>query len=91
MKFLSDLFKGIGGLHWELARIMAAWAVLTYSGAFLYALAIKGTVPDWSDLGVGFAALLTGAGALIGIKDFARAKSNAAEADSGLPPQGTQP
>jgi hypothetical protein len=88
MKILSDLFKGIGNDHWELARIMAAWSVLSYSGAFIYALAAKNSVPDWSSLGVGFAALLAGSGALIGIKDFARAKSNAAEADSGIPPQG---
>lgn len=79
MKLLRDLFMGVSNKSWELARVTAAWAVLSYSGAFLYALIGRGAVPDWSSLGVGFAAVLTGSGALIGIKDFARAKVLSAE------------
>jgi len=94
VKFLGDLFKGVGGQAWELARILAAWAVLSYSAAFLHAAFWKGAAIDWSALGLGYAALLTGSGALIGIKDFARAQSaavtSAAATDAGIKqPPGT--
>ena len=82
MKFLSDLFKGVGGVSWELARILSAWAVLSFSFAFLYALIVLGKVPDWSSLGTGYGAVLLGAGAYIGLKDLARAKALPAEADN---------
>lgn len=75
MKFFRDLFMGVGNQVWELARFMSAWAITSFSFAFLYALIWKGQVPDWSDLGTGFGAVLLGAGALIGIKDIARAKA----------------
>lgn len=88
MKFMRDLFMGVGGQNWELARILAAWAVLSYSIAFLHAVFWRGTTIDWSALGLGYAAVLTGAGAMIGIKDLARAKSLPAEQDAngGLKP-----
>lgn len=79
MKLLRDLFSNVGNQHWELARVMAGWAVLSFSAAFIYALVWRGAVPDWSDLGAGYGAVLLGAGALIGIKDVARAKVLAAE------------
>lgn len=90
MKFFSDLFKGVGGQSWELARITAAWAVVSYSGAFLYALAWKGSVPDWASLGVGYAAVLAGAGAFVGIKDVARAKATATDATTAQQVQETE-
>lgn len=76
-KFLSDLFKGVGGQAWELARILSAWAVLSFSFAFLYALIVQRKTPDWASLGTGYGAVLLGAGAYIGIKDFTKAKSEA--------------
>ncbi|MDB5584328.1 MAG: hypothetical protein JWR80_9504 [Bradyrhizobium sp.] len=76
-KLVSDLFKGVSNQQWELARFMSAWAVLSYSAAFIYALTWRGSVPDWASLGTGYGAVLLGAGALIGIKDFAKAKSEA--------------
>lgn len=79
MSLLRDLFTNVTNKSWELARFMSAWAVASYSGAFIYAIAAKGVVPDWSDLGTGFGAVLLGAGALIGIKDVARAKALATE------------
>lgn len=82
MKLIRDLFMNIGNQQWELARFMAAWSLLSYSGSFLYALAAKGAVPDWSDLGTGYGAVLLGAGALIGIKDIARAKALSAGPES---------
>ena len=41
-KFLGDLFKGLGGDHWELARILAFYAVVSYSlmGAFILSLVV---------------------------------------------------
>lgn len=76
-KFLADLFKTPGNHAWELARFMAAYAVLSYSATFivpLWRLAVHGiaTTFDYSALGVGYAAILAGAGALIWAKDTAR-------------------
>lgn len=76
-KLLSDLFKNVGGTAWELARFSAALAILSFTFAFLWALIVFKQVPDWSDLGLGYAAVLGAAGLYIGIKDFARAKSEA--------------
>lgn len=85
MKFFCDLFKGVGGDHWDLARAAGAWAIISYSFAFLYALVWKGSVPDWTNLGIGFAAVLGGAAAFVVGKDLARAKANSTD------PAGAQP
>ena len=77
MSLVSDLLKGPGNKSWELARFMSAGSFTSYTGAFIYALAWKGAVPDWTALGVGYAAVLAGAGAMIGLKDIAVAKANA--------------
>lgn len=74
-KFLSDLFKGPNNDYWDLARIMSAWAILSFTFSFLWALLRLKSVPDWASLGTGFGAVLLGAGAYIGIKDFSRAKA----------------
>ena len=73
---IRDLLTTIGGEHWDLGRIMGAGSWLSYTGAFVWALA-HGHVPDWSALGTGYAAVLAGSGALIAAKDLARAKSGA--------------
>lgn len=93
-KFLGDLFKNVGGTAWELARILSAWAVLSFSFGFLYALIVFHNVPDWASLGTGYGLVLIGAGAYIGIKDIARAQaasvtSAAATAADVPPPPGT--
>lgn len=88
MKFLEDLFKGPANKAWELARILAAWAVLSFSFAFLFALIVYRKVPDWASLGTGFGAVLLGAGAYIGIKDIAAAKANATAAESSAKTEG---
>lgn len=82
MKFLRDLFKNVGGTAWELARISAAVAILSYTFAFLYSLVVFKKVPDWSDLGLGYAAVLGAAGLYIGIKDYARAMSAAVTSEA---------
>lgn len=77
MSLIADLFKGPQNKAWELARVLSAWAVLSFSFAFLYALIVLRKVPDWASLGTGFGAVLLGAGTYIGIKDFASAKATA--------------
>lgn len=77
MNFLRDVFAGVGNHHWDIARITALWAVLSYSGAFLYALIELDKVPDWSSLGIGYAAVLAGAVAFVAGKDVATAKAAA--------------
>lgn len=81
-QFLCDLFKGPQNKAWELARILSAWAVLSFSFAFLWALIRLHNVPDWASLGTGYGAVLLGAGTYIGIKDFAAAKATAVQADA---------
>jgi hypothetical protein len=58
----------------------ALWAVLSYSGGFLYALIALKKVPEWSSLGVGYAAVLAGAVAFVAGKDISSAKANATTA-----------
>jgi hypothetical protein len=77
MSVLHDLLKGVGNDGWDLARLSSAWAIISFSGAFLYALIGLGKVPDWSALGVGYAAVLTGAAAFVAGKDMAKAKAQA--------------
>lgn len=86
MKFFSDVFKGIGNNHWDIARLTALWAVLSYSFAFLYALIVLKKVPDWSALGIGYAAVLAGAVAFVAGKDIGVAKANAAAAQVDVKP-----
>jgi hypothetical protein len=82
VKFLRDALMGIGNAHWDIARMTALWAVLSYSFAFLYALIVLEKVPDWSALGVGYAAVLAGAVAFVAGKDISTAKANATTASA---------
>jgi hypothetical protein len=70
VSLVRDLLAGLGNEHWDLARMMGAGSFVSYTGAFVYALA-TGHIPDWSSLGVGYAAVLGGSGALIAAKDIA--------------------
>jgi hypothetical protein len=85
VNFFQDILQGIGNRHWDIARICALWAVLSYSAAFLYALIYLGKVPDWSSLGVGYAAVLAGAVAFVAGKDVSAAKANATTAAAADP------
>lgn len=71
MSLVRDLFAGLGNQRWDLARVLAFWAVVSYSGTFV-AAAVRGQELDFSAIGVGFAAVLAGAAALIFAKDTAR-------------------
>lgn len=75
MTFFQDILKSVGNHSWDIARLCALWAVGSYSFAFLYALIALGKVPDWSSLGVGFAAVLGGAVAFVAGKDISAAKA----------------
>lgn len=82
VKFFRDIFMGLGNTHWDIARAAGMWAVFSYSFAFLYALIRLEKVPDWSSLGIGYAAVLGGAVAFVAGKDIAQAKANATTAAS---------
>lgn len=76
-QLVQDLFKGPGNNGWDLGRVLGAKAVLIFTGSFAYSVFEKGATIDWSNAGIGFAAVLAGAGAFIGIKDTAAAKATA--------------
>lgn len=86
MKFFSALaqvFKNPSGTF-DLGRIMAAKSLSAYSVAFLYSVFELHQVPDWSALGVGYAAVMAGAGAFIGAKDIAVARANSTNPPAGV-------
>jgi hypothetical protein len=72
---LAQVFKNPSGTF-DLGRIMAAKSLSAYSVAFLYSVFELHQVPEWSNLGIGYAAVMAGAGAFIGAKDIAVAKAN---------------
>ena len=86
MSVIRDVLMGIGNHHWDIARFTALWAVFSYSFAFLYALIWLHKVPDWSALGIGYAAVLAGAVAFVAGKDISTAKANATTAESEAKP-----
>jgi hypothetical protein len=75
------VFRGPNGL-WDFGRLAAFHVITAYTFAFLYALVWLQKVPDWSNLGIGYAAVLAGAVGLIAGKDIAVAKANATTAQS---------
>lgn len=73
---VSGVFRGPTG-NWDLGRIIGFKAGIAYPFVYVYALIEKGSVPDPSQFGLGYAAVLGGIGILIGAKDIAVAKANA--------------
>lgn len=73
MTLLRDLFAGPGNAAWDLGRFMAAGSFVSLIAAQTHALIIGQTF-DPLEFGGALAALLTGAGALISLKDRAAAK-----------------
>jgi hypothetical protein len=72
--FFSQMFRGPNG-NWDIGRIMGAKSLSAYSAAFLWSIFKLHQVPDWASLGTGYAMVMAGAGALIGLKDIAVAKA----------------
>lgn len=81
---VSGVFQGPNG-RWDLGRIIGFKAGVAYPFVYVYALVSKGSVPDPSAFGLGYAAVLGGIGLLIGAKDVAVAKANATAAASAAP------
>lgn len=75
LNFFAQLFKGPNG-NWDFGRFAAFHVITAYTFAFLYALIRLKSVPNWSDLGIGYGATLAGAVALIAGKDIAVAKAS---------------
>jgi hypothetical protein len=73
---VSGVFRGPNG-NWDLGRIIGFKAGVAYPFVYVYALISKGSVPDPSAFGLGYAAVLAGIGGLIAAKDIGVAKANA--------------
>ena len=71
LKFLQDLFKGVGNAYWDLGRIMAFLSLLPVPLAAIWN-AFKGESLDLMALGGGIAAVVTAAAVLVAAKDLAR-------------------
>jgi hypothetical protein len=89
MNFIAQLFKGPNG-NYDLGRILGAKAGSAYTFAFLYALIKLGSVPNWSELGIGYTGVLGGIGLLIAGKDIGVAKANATPPAIPTPPAETR-
>ena len=89
MKFIRDLFMGVGNANWDLGRIVGAVGVLMMLGGQVWNILLGLPIElGPTGLGGGLAAVLGGAAALIYAKDRAKsentvAKAVAAEADTG--------
>jgi hypothetical protein len=82
MSFIGQLFRGPNG-NWDFGRFAAFHVITAYTFSFLYALVWLSKVPDWSNLGIGYAAVLGGAVALIAGKDLAVAKAASVSTNEG--------
>lgn len=71
MKFLRDLFAGVGNEQWDLGRIMAFASMLPMFAGLWWNI-MTGNPIDMLAMGGGIAAVLTASAALIAAKDIAR-------------------
>jgi hypothetical protein len=74
---IAQIFKNPSGTF-DLGRIMAFKCLSCFSAALLWEAFKLHQSINYSELGVGYAAVMAGAGAFIGAKDIAVAKANAA-------------
>ena len=77
LKFLSDLFKGVGNAHWDLARISAAWAIFSTSAIAIYKLYV-GQDLHLTDYATAMMTVLGGCAVFIASKDVAKAHAEKA-------------
>ncbi len=75
MKFLRDLFCGVGNQNWELGRISAAWAILSTSALAGYKVYADQPF-TLTEYATAMMAIFTGCAIFIGAKDMARAGAN---------------
>lgn len=85
MKFIRDLFMGVGNQNWDIGRIGGALAVLSMMAAEVWNITL-GLPIDLDKFGVGMAAVLGGAAAWIYAKDRAKAENVVAQAVSDATP-----
>lgn len=69
--FLADLFCTTDNLHWDLARILSAWALLSVSALAGYKV-YSGMDVSIGEYAQALMAVLTGCAIFIGGKDAAR-------------------
>jgi hypothetical protein len=88
MKFLRDLFMGIGNDHWDIGRIGGGLAVLSMFAAAGWNVMLGLPIElGPTGFGGGLAAVLGGAAAWIYAKDRARAETTVAKAMEACPPE----
>lgn len=76
VKIIKDLLKGPSNAYWDLGRVLGASGFLSLISAQVYALYL-GQAFNVLEFGGAIAAVLTGAGALISLKDNAAAATGA--------------
>lgn len=72
-----NFLRGPGNVSLDIARLIGGSAAITYPFPFIWNVIKHGVVPDPSAFGVGYAAVLTAIGAMIGAKDICVARANA--------------
>lgn len=87
MKFLRDLFMGVGNQNWDIGRIGGGLAVLAMFAAAGWNVALGLPLElGPTGFGGGLAAVLGGAAAWIYAKDRAKAENTVAKAIQDNPP-----
>ena len=76
--FWADLFCTVDNQHWDLARILSAWATLSVSLLAAYKL-YQNQELNIAEYATAMMTVLGGSAVFIGAKDIARAKSKGAE------------
>lgn len=69
--FLADLFCNVKNTHWELARVLSAWAVISTSAIAFYKL-FQGQELELTSYATAMMTVLGGSAVFIGLKDGVR-------------------
>lgn len=69
--FLADLFTTVDNCHWDLARILSAWSLLSVSALAAFKV-YRGMDVSIGEYAQALMAVLTGCAIFIGGKDAAR-------------------
>jgi hypothetical protein len=71
-----NFLRGPGNGDFDLARFIGASAAIIYPFPYIWNVIAKGSVPDPSAFGVGYAAVLAAIGGMICAKDIGVAKAS---------------
>jgi hypothetical protein len=77
-----NFLKSLSG-NFDLMRIGGASALVIYPFPYIYTVIDKGSPPDPSAFGIGYAAVIAAVAAAIGGKEMALAKANATTIQAG--------